>query len=96
MSPLPSTLGLIAGNGAYPFVMAAGARRAGVPRLVAAAFENETRPELSGVVDEIEWMRVGQLSRMSKFFRRQGALQVSYTGIFGSGVPDFILVFHTP
>ena len=80
MSPLPSTLGLIAGNGAYPFVMAAGARRAGVPRLVAAAFENETRPELSGVVDEIEWMRVGQLSRMSKFFRRQGALQVVMVG----------------
>jgi DUF1009 family protein len=80
----PNTLGLIAGNGAYPETMAAAARRGGVSRLVAAAFENETRPELSGAVDEIEWMRVGQLGRMIKFFRRHG---VSHAVMVGQIAP---------
>ncbi len=80
MHPVPEILGLIAGNGAYPGTMAAAARRAGVARLAAAAFENETRPELAGVVDEIEWMRVGQLGKMSKFFRRCGVTQAVMVG----------------
>jgi DUF1009 family protein len=80
MEAPPPTLGLIAGNGAYPFVMAAAARRAGVARLVAAAFENETRAELVTAVDEIEWMRVGQLGKMSKFFRRHGAAHAVMVG----------------
>ena len=80
MESVPATLGLIAGNGAYPFAMTAGARRGGVPRIVAAAFENETRPELADAVDEIEWMRVGQLGRMIKFFRRHGAAHAVMVG----------------
>ena len=80
MPPVPEILGLIAGNGAYPGTMAAAARRAGVARLAAAAFENETRPELSGMVDEIEWMRVGQLGRLSKFFRRHGVTRAVMVG----------------
>jgi DUF1009 family protein len=63
---------LIAGNGDYPFAMARAARRAGVVRLVAAAFENETRVELAGEVAAMTWLRVGQLSRMIKFFRGEG------------------------
>ena len=85
MESPPAALGLIAGNGAYPFAMAAAARRAGVARLAAAAFENETRPELAAAVDEIEWMRVGQLSRMSKFFRRHGIAQAVMVGQIAPG-----------
>jgi UDP-2,3-diacylglucosamine hydrolase len=80
MHPVPDTLGLIAGNGAYPFTMAAAARRGGVGRLVAAAFENETRPELAGEVDEIEWMRVGHLGRLIKFFLRHQVRQAVMVG----------------
>jgi DUF1009 family protein len=80
MHPVPEILGLIAGNGAYPGTMAAAARRAGVPSLVAAAFENETRTELSAAVDVIEWMRVGQLGRMIKFFLRHGVRQAVMVG----------------
>ena len=54
-----ASLGIIAGNGTYPFALAKAARAAGVTRIVAAAFENETDPALAGLVDEIEWMRVG-------------------------------------
>ena len=80
MHSVPETLGLIAGNGAYPATMAAAARRAGVRTLVAAAFENETRPELSGMVEAMEWMRVGQLGRMIKFLLRHGVTQAVMGG----------------
>ena len=38
----PDTLGIIAGNGVYPRLLADAARRAGVKRIVAAAFTDET------------------------------------------------------
>ena len=65
----PDTLGIIAGNGAYPLLLARAARQAGVKKLVAAAFTGETRPELSEAVDEIQWLRVGQLGRLLNYFQ---------------------------
>ena len=64
--------GIIAGNGTYPLAMARAARAAGVKRIVAAAFENETDPAMASMVDEIEWMRVGQLGRLVSFFAKRG------------------------
>ena len=65
-------LGIIAGNGVYPRLLADGARRAGVEKIVAAAFTDETDPILERHVKVLEWMRVGQLGRLLKFFRSQG------------------------
>ncbi|HCP91888.1 MAG TPA: DUF1009 domain-containing protein, partial [Spartobacteria bacterium] len=67
----PEILGIIAGNGVYPRELADAARKAGVKEIVAAAFSDETEPALTQHVDLIEWMRVGQLSRLLKFFREQ-------------------------
>jgi DUF1009 family protein len=64
-------LGIIAGNGIYPRLLADGARRAGVEKIVAAAFTDETDPVLERHVNVLEWMRVGQLGRLLKFFRGQ-------------------------
>ena len=64
----PEILGIIAGNGVYPRLLADAARKAGVKKIIAAAFTNETDPVLSQHVDLIEWMRVGQLNRLLKFF----------------------------
>jgi UDP-2,3-diacylglucosamine hydrolase len=64
----PDTLGIIAGNGVYPRVLADAARKAGVKKIIAAAFADETDPGLAQHVDLIEWMRVGQLNRLLKFF----------------------------
>ena len=61
-------LGIIAGNGVYPRLLAESARKAGVRKIVAAAFTDETDPVLVQHVDLIEWMRVGQLNRLLKFF----------------------------
>src|SRR6266704_3569179 len=42
-------------------------------KIIAAAFTGETDPALTQHVDLIEWMRVGQLNRLLKFFRAQEA-----------------------
>lgn len=65
-------LGIIAGNGVYPRLLADGARRAGIEKIVAVAFTDETDTTLEQDVELIEWMRVGQLGRLLKFFRSQG------------------------
>jgi DUF1009 family protein len=67
-APLQS-LGIIAGNGVYPRLIADGARKASVEKIVAAAFTDETDPTLEQHVELIDWMRVGQLGRLLKFFR---------------------------
>jgi DUF1009 family protein len=66
----PDILGIIAGNGVYPRLLADGARKTGVKKIIAAAFTNETDPVLAQHVDLIEWMRVGQLNRLLKFFNQ--------------------------
>lgn len=79
-SDLPTTIGMIAGNGLYPGIFAAAARRAGTTNLVAAAFVDETDPVLAGQVDQIEWMRVGQLGKMIKYFKGHGVTRVVMVG----------------
>src|SRR6266699_411331 len=68
---VPESLGIIAGNGVYPRLLADSARKAGVRKIIAVAFTGETEPALAQHVDLIDWMRVGQLGRLLKFFRDQ-------------------------
>jgi len=68
MTNAPTSLGIIAGNRSLPLELARHARAAGVGKLVAVAFENETDPGLAKLVDEIVWVRVGQLSKMISAF----------------------------
>jgi DUF1009 family protein len=76
----PEALGVIAGNRNLPLLFAREARKAGVKRLVAVAFEGETDPSLASLVDEIEWIRVGQLSRMIKAFKSRAVTQCVMVG----------------
>ena len=62
------SLGLIAGNRTLPLEFARQARAAGVKKLVAVAFENETDSALEKLVDEIVWLKVGQLSKLISAF----------------------------
>jgi len=78
-------LGIIAGNGVYPRLLADSARRGGVTKIVAAAFTGETHPALQQHVDLVEWMRVGQLSRLLKFFREQ---KIHHAIMAGQIAPD--------
>ena len=65
-------LGIIAGSRSLPLMLARQARSMGVKQLVAVAFENETDPALSSLVDDIVWLRVGQLSKMIAVFTDRG------------------------
>lgn len=67
-----AALGIIAGNRQLPLALAREARAAGIRRLVAVAFEGETDPSLKDYVDEVEWLRVGQLDRMIRAFTDRG------------------------
>ena len=76
----PETLAIIAGNGSYPFAMARGARKTGVRRVVVAAFTGETNEALANEVDEIAWMRVGQLGKLLAFLEKTGAKHAVMAG----------------
>ena len=49
-------------------------------KIVAAAFENETQPALADEVAALEWMRVGQLGKMIKFFKAHGVKHAVMVG----------------
>src|SRR5436309_2205526 len=70
--PTIDALGLIAGNRSLPLLFAQQARSLGVKRLVAVAFDGETDPALASLVDEIVWLKVGQLSKMVAAFTDRG------------------------
>jgi UDP-2,3-diacylglucosamine hydrolase len=74
------TLGIIAGNRSLPLLFARQARAMGVNRLVAVAFESETDPSLSLLVDDIVWLKVGQLSKMISTFTDRGVKECVMVG----------------
>ena len=97
MQNVPEILGIIAGSGVYPASMAAGARSAGVVGIAVAAFVDETDPSLEAGVDAWEWLKVGQLGKLSRFFQRQGVKhavmcgQIAPKNLFALS-PDFRLL----
>src|ERR1051326_6846375 len=74
------TLGLIAGNQSLPLLFARQARALGLKRLVAVAFEGETDPALGRLVDEIIWLKVGQLSKLISAFTERGVKRCVMAG----------------
>jgi hypothetical protein len=74
------SLGIIAGNRSLPLLFAQQARRMGVKRLVAAACEGETDPALAPLVDDIVWLKVGQLSKLISAFTDRGVRQCVMVG----------------
>src|SRR5499427_10331934 len=86
-------LGLIAGNGKFPFLVLEGAKRAGVSVAVAAIRE-ETDPAIERCVDQLTWVGIGQLGKMLRFFKDEGvdkaimAGQVKHVQIFSRAIPD--------
>lgn len=89
--------GMIAGNGRFPFLVLDGARRAGVS-LAVVAIREETDLRIREAADQVEWVDVGQLGRMLRFFKEQGvtraimAGQVRHVQIFSGAMPDMRMV----
>ena len=94
-------LGLIAGNGRFPFLLLDAARAHGL-EVVVAAIKEETEPEMDAraAADpgiRVHWLSLGELSRLIETFRREGvtravmAGQVRHKQIFSSIRPDWRL-----
>jgi len=94
-------LGLIAGNGRFPFLLLDAARAQGLA-VVVAAIREETDPEidLRAAADNritVYWLSLGELSRLIDTFRKEGvskavmAGQVKHKQIFSSIRPDWRL-----
>jgi UDP-2,3-diacylglucosamine hydrolase len=86
--------GLIAGNGRFPFLVLEGARREGI-ELAVAAIKEETDPAIENIARTVEWVSVGHLGKLIKFFKREGvtraimAGQVKHVQIFKlNALPD--------
>jgi DUF1009 family protein len=96
------TLGLIAGNGHFPFLLLDAARAEGL-RVVVAAIKEETSVEMDARAARepesvrVHWMSLGELSRLIEMFQREGvtravmAGQVKHKQIFSSIRPDWRL-----
>jgi hypothetical protein len=80
MNLAPESIGLIAGSRSLPLEFARLARAAGVKRIVTAAAEGETDPELAKLVDDIVWLKVGQLGKMISTFTSRDVKQVVMLG----------------
>ena len=52
----------------------------GVRRIVAVGFEGETDPQLGGLVDELVWLKVGQVSKLIAAFTDRGITQCVMAG----------------
>jgi hypothetical protein len=94
-------LGLIAGNGRFPFLLLDAARAQGLT-VVVAAIREETDAEIDqrAASDEgitVHWLSLGELSRLIDTFRKEGitqavmAGQVKHKQIFSSIRPDWRL-----
>ena len=97
----PARLGLIAGNGRFPFLLLDAARAHGT-EVIVAAIREETEPEMdaravrdAGV--RVHWFSLGELARLIAMFHTEGvtkavmAGQVKHKQIFSSIRPDWLL-----
>ncbi|MEW6516062.1 MAG: UDP-2,3-diacylglucosamine diphosphatase LpxI [candidate division FCPU426 bacterium] len=74
------TLGLIAGWGDFPFLVARAAREQG-RRVVAVGFRGETDPGLAQLVDEWYWSSLGQVGRVIRLLKNAGAVEAVLAGV---------------
>ena len=72
-------LGLIAGNGKFPFLFAHEARRQGY-RVTAVAIKGDTSIFLTPFVDRIFWVGAGELKRLFEFFKSENVENVIMAG----------------
>jgi DUF1009 family protein len=79
MTEKTEVIGIIAGGGQFPLIVADSLRKQG-HRVVAVAHREETDPELEKKVDQIVWIRLGQLGQLIKALKRRGVQKALLAG----------------
>lgn len=91
--PESRPIGIIAGSGQFPLMIARAARARG-RRIVALAHVGETWPELEHEVDEVHWIKLGQLGKIVKTFQKAGVTEaimagaITKTKLYAKALPD--------
>lgn len=95
--PADAPLGLIAGNGRFPFLVAEAAKKQGL-RVVLVKLREEADPGIESLVDESHEVSIGQLGSCISALKKAGvheaimAGQVRHRQIFSGIVPDLTLM----
>ncbi len=86
-------VGLIAGSGRFPLIFAQNARESGI-HVIAIAHRGETAEEIERFAHEVTWVRVGQLGRIIRAFRKAEVRHAVMAGgirkvrMFSNFMPD--------
>jgi DUF1009 family protein len=72
-------IGIIAGGGQFPLLFARAMHRQGL-KVYAAAHQGETDETLAHQVEQLQWVRLGQLGRIIEFFRDHGIKKTVFIG----------------
>lgn len=72
-------IGIIAGSGQFPKLFATAAKAKGYS-VYAAAYLKETDPALQNIVQKIEWLHLGQIKRLIKFFKKNNVKEAVIIG----------------
>ena len=86
-------IGLIAGSGQFPIIFSKAAKSRGFS-VYSVAYLNETDPQLEDDVDAIEWIHLGQVKRLIKFFHKNNIKEavmmgaITKTKMFSNVKPD--------
>ena len=100
-------IGLIAGSGQFPLLIAESAKKRGL-EVIAVAHKGETMPELADKVDEITWIGLGQFGHLLSAFKSSDvrhalmAGAITKTKVFADLKPDLkalkvlgkLMIFH--
>jgi hypothetical protein len=79
MASMPDPIGLIAGEGIFPFLVARGARAAG-RSVVCAAFKGSASEDLQGECDRFAWVGVARLGQWVRVLKAGGCRQAIMVG----------------
>ena len=79
MTEKTEVIGIIAGGGQFPLMVAESIRKQG-HRVVAVAHREETDPGLEKKVDQMVWIRLGQLGQLIKALKKHGVQKALLAG----------------
>ena len=76
---MPECIGILAGGGQLPFLVADGARRQG-QRVAAVGYSGNADPALAAEADVFRELKLGQLGKLIDFFKQHGVTRVVMAG----------------
>jgi DUF1009 family protein len=97
LEELPQKMGLIAGNGRFPFLVLEEARQRGIA-VVTLAIKEEAEPTIEEIADTVHWVGLGELSRAVRLLKEASvdrvimAGQVKHKRVFNILRPDRLLI----